>query len=318
MRAVRIVGIAIVLMISSKGIIAQQEAMNAQFVTNTMAFNPGYAGYKMRQAIIVDHRNQWVGFKGAPTTTNVSFDIASKRHRGMSYGGNIMHDKIGPTSELALQGIVAYGFRVNAKSRVNVGLRSELAMFQANFTGLDLTSEVFNIQDINFSYNPSKVLLANFGVGAFYDTEDYFIGLSTPRMMKNKLDGKNPDLDIYNSVRGKSQPTYYLMGGYNWKMNAQMELQPTVLARATFGAPMSLGLYTTLILKKKMKIGAFYNYKEVAGGLIYFHINKKTEIGYSFDVATNELIRTNFGSHEVTLAYNFRSVTRKIVYPRRF
>jgi type IX secretion system PorP/SprF family membrane protein len=193
-----------------------------------------------------------------------------------------------------------------------------MSVFQANFTDLDLTSEVFNVEDVNFSYNPSKVLLANFGVGAFYDTEDFFVGVSTPRFLKNRLEGKNPDLTIYNSSRGKSEPTYYLMGGYNLKLNAAMEFQPSMLTRATIGAPLSVGFYGTMILKKSLKLGAFYNFKEVVGGMVYFHVNKKTEIGYSFDVAANELIRTNFGSHEVTMTYNFRKINRKIVYPRRF
>jgi len=318
MKRLKLIWLLVCMLCAPMFVDAQQEAMNAQYVTNMLAFNPAYAGYKLRQAVTIDHRNQWVGFKGAPSTTNISFDVASKRHQGMAYGANIIHDKIGPTSEMSLQGIVAYGVRLNSRSMLTVGIRSEASMFQADFVGLDITSEVFDIADVNFSFNPSKVLLANFGVGALYTAETFYVGLSTPRFLRNKLDGRNPDFQAYNDLRGKSEPTYYLMGGYSKKLTHAMEIQPSLLVRGTIGAPLSIGFYTTVILKDRFKVGGFYSYGEVFGGLFYFKVNKKTEFGYSFDVSANSLIRTNFGSHEVTMTYNFRKINRKIVYPRRF
>ncbi|MFT4984527.1 MAG: type IX secretion system PorP/SprF family membrane protein, partial [Flavobacteriales bacterium] len=80
----------------------QQEAMISQFVMNTMAINPGYTGYREQQSINFTHRSQWIGFEGAPMTDVLTFDMAFEGNKSMAIGGSLMHDKIGPTSELGV------------------------------------------------------------------------------------------------------------------------------------------------------------------------------------------------------------------------
>jgi len=166
---------------------AQQEAMNAQFILNTMSVNPGYTGYKEVQSITLDHRSQWIGFKGAPTTQILGFDMALPLNPELAVGGNLMHDKIGPTSELGLAGNVAYRFQTTRTSFMSIGLKGYAGLFQARFTDLDLTSEVFGEPDVNFSQNPSNLPIFNVGVGAYYHSDKYFLGLSSTRLLKNKL-----------------------------------------------------------------------------------------------------------------------------------
>lgn len=303
--------------ILSIGLKGQQEAMNAQFIMNTMVINPGYTGYKEVQSITMNHRSQWIGFDGAPITTSVGFDMVLPRNKELAFGGNLMHDKIGPTSELSLTGNFAYRFQTSRSSHLSIGLKGYFGLFQARFTSLKLTSEVFGTEDVNFSYNPSNQSLVNFGVGAYYHSEDYFIGISSPRIMKNRIDD-NPDLMIYNTVRGRTQPTYYFMAGYIFPCNMWVDFQPALITRATAGAPLSMALYGTFILKDRWRIGGFYGYREVAGFILQMQLNDKMRIGYSFDLATNELIITNFGSHELSLTYDFKSFRKRVVYPRRF
>ncbi len=295
---------------------AQQEAMNAQFILNTMMLNPEYTGYKEVQNITVDHRSQWVGFEGAPTTQTVGFDMVLPKNKELAFGGNLMHDKVGPTSEMSISGNIAYRFQISSRDYMSIGLKGYAGLFQARYTSLNLTSEVFGEEDVNFSYDPSNISIFNVGIGAFYHNEDYFFGLSAPRLLKNSIE--NSDLDIYNTVRGRSEPTYYLMGGYSFLMSAWMEFQPATVIKATLGAPLSIGMYGTFILKNKLRLGAFYAYKEVVGALVQIQITDRINTGYSFDVAANKLISTNLGSHEVSLTYQMKTFKKRIVYPRRF
>lgn len=295
---------------------AQQEAMNAQFILNTMTLNPGYTGYNEVQSITADHRSQWIGFKGAPTTNSLAFDMVLPKNREIALGGNLMHDKIGPTSELSLAGNMAYRFRTSNTSEMSIGLKTFFGLFQADYTSLDLTSEVFGEDDVNFSYNPSNVFLLNFGVGAYYHSEDYFFGVSSPRLLKNRIE--NSDFNTYSTIRGRTEPSYYLMGGYNIPLGAWTDFQPAFITKATAGAPLSLAMYGTFILKNKWRFGGFFAYREIAGALIQIQVNDKLRAGYSFDVATTELISTNLGSHEIAVTYQFRSFQKRVVFPRRF
>jgi len=101
-------------------------------------------------------------------------------------------------------------------------------------------------------------------------------------------------------------------------MSAFMEFQPAFIARATAGAPLSVGLYGSFILRDKWRIGGFYALQESAGALIQLQVSDQLRVGYSFDVSTNSLISTNFGSHEISATYDFRAFRKRMVYPRRF
>ncbi len=315
-RVCKALGLTVGLLVAFATLSAQQEAMNAQFILNTMVINPGYTGYNEVQSITVDHRSQWVGFKGAPTTQSIGFDMVLPQNKALAFGGNLMHDKIGPTSEMSLSANVAYRFATSAQSQMSIGLKGFGGLFQANYTRLALTSEVFGEEDVNFSYDPSNVFLLNFGLGAYHHSKNHFIGLSSPRLLKNKIE--NNDQNIYSTVRGRTEPTYYLMGGYNFLLSAWTEFQPSVIIKASAGAPLSIGTYASFILKEKWRVGGFYAYKEVAGALIQLQINDRIKTGYSYDVATSELISSNLGSHELSMTYQFKTFRKRIVFPRRF
>jgi hypothetical protein len=64
--------------------------------------------------------------------------------------------------------------------------------------------------------------------------------------------------------------------------------------------------------------GAFSHIGENAGLLAQWQVDKKIRIGYSVDVATNALIRTNFGSHELIASYALATKRKRIIYPRYF
>jgi hypothetical protein len=49
-----------------------------------------------------------------------------------------------------------------------------------------------------------------------------------------------------------------------------------------------------------------------------WQINKQTKVGYSFDVSTNQIIRTNRGSHDLAVNYTMATKKKRIVYPRYF
>ena len=51
---------------------AQQLPQFTQYMYNTIAINPAYAGSRETLTIVGLHRNQWAGFPGAPTTQTLS------------------------------------------------------------------------------------------------------------------------------------------------------------------------------------------------------------------------------------------------------
>ena len=296
-------------------VFGQQEATSSQFVLNMLTVNPAYAGYKEQPVLMLHHRSQWVGFKGAPITSVVSFDMPLPKDE-MAVGGTLTFDKIGPTSQLSLQSDFAYRFQMTRRSYFSLGLKGGFDLYQSSLTDLDLISKYEGGQDDFFIANPKGVLLPNVGFGALYYARNSFFGVSIPRILRNQLDKKNSE--AWMMMEGTQEPTVYVMGGKLFKIDSDYAFQPTVSVKATANAPVSVGLYANLYIRKALRLGVFYHYNEIAGALVQYEYGRRWKFGYSVDVAASRLISTNLGSHELLASYVLTNKRKRIVYPRYF
>lgn len=299
----------------------QQESMFTQFIYNTQILNPAYIGYKEALSVTAVHRSQWVGFKGAPNTQNLSIYSPLKK-RELAVGMSLMHDKIGPTRETNIQGDISYRFRLTNRAMLSYGLKFSAGLYQIALTDLTYTSAFYdqllqqNITDDMFQQNTKGLILPNVGFGVYYFRKEFFAGISSPKLIRNKLEKRNSE--VFDFVDGSSEPTVYLMGGYLFDINKELKFQPSALIKGTLGAPLSMGLFANLLIQKEIKVGAFYHFGENFGGLVQYQMTEQFKMGYSLDFGANRLIRTNFGSHEVMLNYTMNYRRKRVVYPRYF
>jgi type IX secretion system PorP/SprF family membrane protein len=304
-----------IFLLAGSSCFGQQEALYTQFVYNKLDINPGYAGYKEVLNFTALHRSQWIGFKGAPTTQSLSFNTPLQVDE-LAVGGSITHDKIGPTNELELSFDFAYRLRLTNRATLSFGMKATAGLFQANFTDLDLISDYYGQQDEFFQYNPKSVLLPNIGFGMFYYEKDYFLGLSVPKMLRNSL--TRSENELHSVLKGNTEPTAYLMGGKVFKLNREWKILPAAIIKGTKNAPMSFAVHANVVYMDQMMVGLFYNFQEVAGGLIQWQLNRQWKLGYSFDLPISSLIRTSSGSHELMLNCTIATRKKRIVYPRIF
>ncbi len=293
----------------------QQDAVNSQFVMNKMFINPGYTGYKEQAMLTAMHRMQWVGFKGAPMTQTLSFDTPLKKNQ-IAVGGILTHDKAGPLSRIGATGTFAYRMRLSNRATLSWGAQASVDVYQMNLTDLTLSSDSYGLQDDAFMYNTKGLVLPNIGFGAYYFKKDHFIGLSCPKMLRPKLEKKNAP--AYSLLDGRSEPTIYMFGGKQFKINKDIQIIASMLARAEWNSPMSIGLYANAIYMKNFNFGLFYHLRETGGFMFQWQFDKQIKVGYSFDIPMNELSRYTYGSHEIAVNYALSSSKKRIVYPRYF
>lgn len=294
---------------------AQQEAIYGHFLNQKSVINPAYVGYRNSPNVTVIHRSQWVGFKGAPTSDFALFDMPLKRG-DMAVGGGLSFDKIGPTREIGLMADYSYLLRLGNRTTLSFGAKASLSVFQVNLMDLDLISDYYGESDDLFNYNPGSLLMPNVGFGIYYYGEKFFVGISSPKMLRRKFTGK--DNVVYAQVQGTTEPTGYLMGGGIFELNRYLDLKISSLTRATRNAPLSTGLYVSALYDDMFDAGLYYFYKEVAGAYFTWNVNKRLMVGYNVDFATNALITTNYGSHELMVNYYLKPPRRRIIYPRYF
>lgn len=314
MRTIKVIFIAS-LLLNTALLSAQQEPMSAQYIMNKLFVNPAYAGYKEAPQFALMHRSQWIGFEGAPMTQVLSFDMPLKRNE-FAFGSTLMHDRIGPSTRMSVTLDFAYRFKLSNRGTLSFGLKGVADIYQSNITGLELASDYYNQVDDAFLMNTEGLFLPNAGFGAYYYDRTSYFGVSIPRLLPNRLDKKGTI--AFDLLNGRQEATIHIMAGKVWKINRQVKLQPNVIIRSAMNSPMSIALYGNVILLDQFTVGTFYSVSEAAGLLFQWQIDRRIRVGYSVDVPANRLIRTNFGSHELSVVYQMKSKRKRIVYPRYF
>jgi len=288
---------------------AQQEAMYTHYAFNTLTINPGYAGSREALTLTVLHRSQWVGFKGAPHTQTFSLHTPL-RDNEMGIGFTAMNDKIGPVNSSSLYADYAYKIPVY-NGLLSAGIKGGLDIMQASLVGLISTDQ----DDNAIANNVRNEVLPNFGLGAYYSTDWYYVGLSSPRLIQNKI-----NLINMSTSQAIEKRHYYLIAGAIFRINETMQIKPMALAKVTAAAAAEVDLTGILVLDERFEFGAMYRTGDAFGVLFGINFDNNLRAGYSFDWSVGvQTGKNNAGSHELMLRYDFiKNVRRKIVSPRHF
>ncbi|MFN3876210.1 MAG: type IX secretion system membrane protein PorP/SprF, partial [Flavobacteriales bacterium] len=84
------------LLLIGQAVRGQQDPLYSQYMFNTLAVNPGYAGSAGIFTVMALSRHQWVGLAGAPSTQTL-LAHTPLGSTAMAAGASILNDRIGPT-----------------------------------------------------------------------------------------------------------------------------------------------------------------------------------------------------------------------------
>ncbi len=286
---------------------AQQDPLYSQYMFNTLAFNPAYAGSADVFTVMALSRHQWVGFEGAPSTQTI-LAHSPLRAESMSVGFTAINDKIGPTRQTSVQGDFAYRIRTSEDTRLAFGLKGGINIHQADIgslTTVEVDPANMNIQG---------QVLPNFGFGMFWHGQRYYAGVSVPKLLEN-------DIDVVSGaalVTATEVRHYFVMGGYVHDLNQDIKFKPSFLLRMVQGAPASLDLNANFLLRERIWFGAMYRWGNSFGLLGQYQVNDQFRVGYAFDLTTTRMGAYNAGTHEIMLNYDLRFLKGRTVSPRYF
>lgn len=304
----KLLRILILMLISCTSLYAQQDAQYTQYMYNTISVNPGYAGSRGNLTIGGLHRSQWVGLDGAPTTQ--TFNIHSPiGYRGVGLGLSIVNDKIGPTSETNLDIDFSYTIYTSTEGRLSFGLKAGANLLDVKFSELNQYTA-----DPNLATNIDNRFSPNFGAGVYYHNERFYAGLSVPQFLQTS------HFDETSLSEAQEQMNFYLITGYVWDLNTFLKFKPTLLAKATNGAPLQVDVSANFMLNDKFILGAAYRWDAAVSGMLGFNISEGFLVGLAYDREVTELGNAAFndGSFEVILRYDFIKTKGSLKSPRFF
>jgi type IX secretion system PorP/SprF family membrane protein len=289
------------------GASAQQDPMYSQYMFNTLAFNPGYAGSADVFTIMALSRHQWVGFEGAPATQ--TFTLHSPlRKQDLALGFSAINDKIGPARQTSAYADFAYRIRTGEGTRLAFGLKGGVNMYQTDLASLTSVE----VDPANVSIRSQ--LLPNFGFGLYWHAQRYYVGLSVPKLLTNEIDA----VEGAALVTATEARHYFLIAGYVFDLDRDLKFKPSIMFRTVEGAPLSLDINANFLLRERIWFGALYRLGNAFGVMGQYLINDQLRAGYAFDLTTTRIGAYNAGTHEIMLSYDLRFIKGRTISPRYF
>ncbi len=295
---------------------AQQDAQFTQYMYNTMSVNPAYAGSRGQLSALGLYRSQWVGLEGAPKTATINLHSPIRNSR-LGYGISIVHDEIGEgvVQETYFDALVSYTIDVSFDGKLSFGLKAGGNLINLDFSGLEKHQfEPVNVDNIENRFSP------NIGVGAYYHTSKFYLGLSVPNLFETEhFDRENDDANAVNFL-SKDRLNFYLITGYVFDIHPDWKFKPALLTKAVSGAPLQLDVSANFMFNDKLTLGAAYRWDAALSGLIGFQISDQFMVGLAYDRETTDLGGTQFndGSFEIFLRYELLRSFKGLVSPRFF
>lgn len=288
------------------GLSAQQDAQFTQYMYNTIAVNPAYAGSRGALSVIGINRNQWVGLEGSPTTQTLSINTPLRNDRigiGLSY----INDQIGFEKSNYLYGDFSYSMPLDKTLTASFGLKVGASYFDLDdilLSDPQVAADPYFADRIN-RWTP------NVGAGVYIHSNKWYAGLSAPKLIVN-------DNNRTQGFETLEQLHYYLIGGYVFDMNSNIKFKPTALAKFTDGAPASYDFTATFLFYEKLWLGGSYRVGDAIGGIADFQISKQFRVGYAYEYPISDINLVSQATHEVLLIYEFKFVNNRMKSPRYF
>jgi len=295
-------------------LVAQQDAQYTQYMYNTVAINPAYAGSRDALSIAALHRSQWLGLDGAPRTQTLN--VHSPVSKTVGLGLSVVNDEIGngTNQETFFDGVFSYTISLSREQRLSFGLKAGGHLLNVDFNKLaNYEAEAANVglSNIDQRFSP------NFGAGVYYYATNFYAGLSIPNFLSTK---HFDDSASGTSFLAEERLNFYFMTGYIFEPSPRFKFKPALLVKAVNGAPLQVDVSANFLLNEKFKLGAAYRWDAAVSALFGFQLNDKLLLGLAYDRETTELGGTRFndGSFEILLRYELDTFYGSSGRPRFF
>ncbi len=326
----------LLLFVGLGGLRAQQDPMFTKYMFNPMNYNPAYAGSAGAMDMLLLHRQQWWGIKGAPMTQN--FNIHSPvKDKNIGLGMNMSLDQIATQRQFNAYGSFAYRIPVfgrdksgNAKGHLAIGLQGGVTNWSADWREL----EIENPNDPAFQNLQPNMWLPNFGTGIYLHTETWYVGISAPMLITHNL----RRLDNPSDVVSRQYRHYYFSAGGAIPLGSKdLVFRPSLLIKNVglfvernklnlVGAPTEFDIDLALMFNQMFWVGVSFRSAFELGSSSYdsvdfwasLRLKNGLRIGLSYDYTLTALQGPAQGSYEVMLGYDLIRYVSKVRHVRYF
>lgn len=276
---------------------AQQDTQFSQYMFTPLYVNPATAGTFGVARFNLIHRSQWQGYTatfddgGAPTSQVFSFNMPLY---GISSGLGlyILNDKIGPLTNRELQANYAYHLKLSPDATLSLGVKGGLhnkTLDASRLRPRDAADPLIPTGSVNDSQ-------IDLGIGAYYYTSSYYIGLSANHLNAAKYDFNQP------RATNPLKTHVYLTGGLSYYLTDDIEVSPSVFLKSDL-TQTSLDGNVRLTYADKHWVGGGFRPGEGAIAMLGTSFGSM-RVGAAFDFVLFGATAKSNNSLEVFLSYD--------------
>ena len=284
----------------SINLLAQQEPLFTQYYVNDMAINPAISGSKTYNSLTIQTRQQWLGFQGAPLSSNISYHGALNNRSAM--GGYLMFDKAYPSLQANLHLNYAYHIPLNyEKVNLSFGLGAKVMYHNLDFNIGDLPPG----DDDAFSTSSYDKVLGDASTGTYLYGRNFYLGFSISNLFQSSF-----NTPVSGSPYGNDEfRNYYGMGAYRFRiMNNDWQLEPSFLIRKMQYQKSVSDLTTRIFYLNKTWTGLTYRTNGTTIFIVGFG-SEKIQFSYSYDYTfVDEIMSHTYGTHEIGIAFRIQTL----------
>ncbi len=287
----------IIIAIVAKQSYAQQLPEFSQYLNNDFLLNPAIAGTKNYAPATISTRVQWLSFTNAPMTQIGSIHGSLTNNVGLGF--SVIKATAGPTAMTSMQLAYSYHIKFTQKMKLSFGLAPML--IQQSLQKDKITLDDAN--DNTFNRISGKTMIADLNAGIHFYCDKYFISLSVPQVMENKV--RLGDALFTEKLKRH----FVVYTGHDFPIKEKYVLTPSVLVKAMQGgAPVQVDLNLKATYNQLFWVGVSYrgsssqSFNESA--IAFLGVMKYNFVfGYSYDYSFSSMRSYSAGSHEVFLTY---------------
>ena len=276
---------------------SQQDPLTSQYMFNTLTYNPGFAGISGMICATAFNRQQWVGFKGAPSTTVFNVSAPVKPFKIKSGVGLLVEsDKIGFNKDVNLS--ASYSYHMDAGQGLlgigfNVGMLNKTLNPSWEIPNSDTHTPPSG--DPLIPENKESYVAFDAGLGLYYKADKYYASLSVTHLNQPKIK--------FSKGLPYISRHYYFTAGYNLQLqNPSLELLPSVFA-FTDGKVFQFNVTSLIRYNKKVWGGVSYRYGDAVIGMVGLELFNGIRLGYAYDFTISDIRINSTGSHEFMVNY---------------
>lgn len=239
------------------------------------------------------HRQQWVGFDGAPASSFFSVNAPIKT-TNLHIGGIASFDRIGSNSITKVDLGVAYRMKLNPKNYLSLSLKGGVTNTNADYSKLTLNSQ----GDPEFATGTISEIQPDFGFSAYFFSKKYYVGFAIPSLFRNANYYPESQLVVPQDFH------YFTTVGYRFTLNESFKLGVSTLLKGVLGSPIQADLNTQLLYNDFVGLGLTYRTSNDLAAIVSVRLMDRFTVSYSYDFGFSDLSRYHSNTHEIMLTFD--------------